>query len=168
MNMKRILGPALLSTLLLLPLSASAQLTGHSAPAAAPAAPTAVSTIAVEQAPLRSRASAFGRPITSLPFGSSVSILAPSTIWVQVRTDDGTEGYLHNSALASARSPVRLGGAGLIGNNGSVGGVVLAGKGLGGEVALEDRALPYNQVDALEGRRMTDDRLQNFLSQGGL
>lgn len=126
-------------------------------------------SVQVRSGQVRATASFLGRIVADLPYGTRVEIVQPSKPWMQVRTAAGQAGWMHESALSSARLQLKA-GAGDAQAGTSASEVSLAAKGFTQQVEKEYRsknpALDFAWVDRMEAFRVTAPESEAFLAAG--
>ncbi len=108
----------------------------------------------------------YAQPITTVPFGTEVSVLAAQGAWYQVQIPGGSQGWLHSTSLTGA-----------VLSRGSAGGeqdpdmIMLAGRGFNADVEAsyaQGKALRFDLVDRMEQIRTLPEAVGAFLAAGGL
>lgn len=136
--------------------------------AAAAPAPQRMS-VQVRSGQVRATASFLGRVVADLPYGTQVEVVQPSKPWMQVRTTAGQSGWMHESALTSARLQLQA-GAGDAQAGTSASEVSLAAKGFTQQIEREYRSqnptLNFAWVDRMEAFRVTPSEAGEFLAAG--
>ena len=126
-------------------------------------------SIQVDSAQLRGRPSFVGPVAAELSYGDLVDVLDESRGWMQVRTSEGTTGWIQGSALTDKK--IRLSSGGNVSSGASSDEVALAGKGFNAEVEQEYKSetdLDFTWVDEMEGWEVSTDELVIFLEEGEL
>lgn len=137
---------------------------------AASAAPAEVS-VQVREAALRDAPSFLGMPAAQVTYGERLEVTERRPPWVRVRAADGRAGWLHESALTSAKLALAAGdrnvGAAASGDE-----LALAGKGFSRQVEdafrAENRDIDFTWVDRMEAWRVPPREVQGFLAEGGV
>ncbi len=136
---------------------------------AATAAPPQHMSVQVRSGQVRATASFLGKVVVDLPYGTQVEIVQPSKPWMQVRTAAGQAGWMHESALTSARLQLKA-GAGDAQAGTSASEVSLAAKGFTQQIEREYRSknptLDFAWVDRMEAFRVPASEAEAFLAAG--
>ena len=141
--------------------------------AAALAAPAGADEMSVQlrTAQLRATASALGRPLGDIPYGTRVTILQTGKPWLQVRTPEGLTGWMHESALTPKKLEMTAGTTAARSGT-SANEVSLAAKGFTKEIESKYRsdnpAISFAWVDRMEAIKVTPEQSAAFLAQGGV
>lgn len=137
--------------------------------ASALGAPPKNLTVQVRAGQVRATASFLGKVVAELPYGTQVSVVAPSKPWTQVRAPDGVTGWMHESALTASRLELK-GGTDDAQAGTSAREVSLAAKGFTQQIESEYRAqnpaVDYVWVDKMESFRVSPAEAQAFLAAG--
>ena len=135
----------------------------------AAAAPPQQMSVQVRSGQVRASASFLGRVVVDLPYGTRVEIVQPSKPWMQVRTAAGQTGWMHESALTSARLQLKA-GAENAQAGASASEVSLAAKGFTQQIEKEYRSknptVDFAWVDRMEAVRVTAAESEAFLAAG--
>jgi uncharacterized protein YgiM (DUF1202 family) len=114
---------------------------------------------------IKDSAKNFAADTGTLNYGQEISVLQVSGKWVQVRSKSGLSGWVASSGLTSKRITGTSGSA-------TASEIALAGKGFSEEIEdaykAEATDLDYLDVDNIEGLRVDEDALYDFLVQGSL
>lgn len=142
---------------------------GLAAPGLA-AAPTSMQ-VQVEQTPMRESPSFLGRVVATVTYGDSLPVIQSARGWIQVRTPDGTVGWLHESALTAKKVTLKS-GAGSVQTTADTREVALAGKGFSESVEkqyqAENQILDFTWLDRMDSFAVPEQAKIDFLKQGGL
>lgn len=130
--------------------------------------------IEVRSSQIRLEPKHWARTVRQVAYGDSVLELSREQAWIKVKSEDGSEGYLHSSAVTTRAvilaSTGNLAGAQSSGSDSTD--VVLAGKGFSSDVekllATSRSQLNFAEVDALERLQVSDAALERFLAGGEL
>ena len=128
-------------------------------------------SVQVRDGQLRNRASFLGAVTATVAYGDRVTVSQTQAGWCEVATADGTQGWIHESALtpkkvvlASGTTDARTGASGEE--------VALAGKGFSKEVEAEykkqNKEIDYTWVDWMGKQKVPGEQLVQFLKQGDL
>ena len=146
-----------LSTLLLLPLTASAQ-------------ENKSRSVQVKQTSLRSSPQHWAPTLVKLKYGDQIEELGRTAGWVEAMLQDGKRGYIHSSAITERTIVIKAGNKDLKDVDQS--NIVLAGKGFNQEIEgrykENDEDLDYTAVDALEQFSIPAQSFLAFLQEGQL
>lgn len=108
----------------------------------------------------------YAQPITTVPFGTEVSVIGAQGAWFQVEIPSGEEGWLHSTSLTGA-----------VLSRGSSGGeqdpdmIMLAGRGFNADVEAtyaQGKSLRFDLVDRMEQIKTSPQTVGSFLASGGL
>lgn len=108
----------------------------------------------------------YAQPITTVAFGTEVSVIGEEGAWFEVEIPGGTEGWLHSTSLTGA-----------VLSRGSAGGeqdpdmIMLAGRGFNADVEesyAEGKGLRFDLVDRMEQIKTSPQAVGGFLEAGGL
>ena len=130
--------------------------------------------VQVKEARLRSRPHFLGSLVAdaALSYGDEVTVLETKGAWVKVKCKDGSEGWLHSSALTERKIKRTTGGP-AVGVKSSGEELALAAKGFNKQVEKEfrrtNRKVNFARVDRMEKEfNFTIDELREFLIAGGV
>jgi hypothetical protein len=127
--------------------------------------------VQINEGRLREKPQHWARAVADLHYGDTLETLSADAGWLRVRNASGVEGFVHESAVTQRRV-VLTAGAATAPVQIAESDVVLAGKGFSGEVeesfARGDSGLDYAAVDALAKRSVSDERVAQFIKDGGL
>ncbi len=126
-------------------------------------------SVQVKQSHIRKSASFLAPVLGVLAYGDRVSVVGDDTMdWIEVKVDAGN-GYVHSSAL-TAKEVILNPGAQDVEKAASSDEIALAGKGFNDQVEGEFRAknpnLNFAAVDRMEGYKVSENQMRNFLIQG--
>ncbi len=128
-------------------------------------------SVQVRDGQLRSRASFLGTVTGTVAYGDRVTVNQVQAGWCEVATATGATGWIHESALTPKRVELSS-GAGDARTGASGEEVALAGKGFSKEVEAEykkqNKDIDYTWVDWMGKQTVANDRLVQFLKEGGL
>lgn len=108
----------------------------------------------------------YAQPITTVPFGTEVTVTGVQGAWFQVEIPSGVEGWLHSTSLTGA-----------VLSQGSSGGeqdpdmIMLAGRGFNADVEAtyaQGKSLRFDLVDIMEQIKTSPQSVGLFLAAGGL
>jgi hypothetical protein len=108
----------------------------------------------------------YAQPITTVPFGTEVSVIGAQGAWFQVEIPSGEEGWLHSTSLTGA-----------VLSHGSSGGeqdpdmIMLAGRGFNTDVEAsyaQGKGLRFDLVDRMEQIKTSPQSVGTFLAAGWL
>lgn len=138
---------------------------------AAPLAGTNEVFVQIQSAKLRSEPKFWGPGRADLKYGDRLERLKEEAAWINARTTNGVQGYVHNSVV-TARKVVLSQGSFAVDPSANGSDVVMAGKGFSKEVELglrsREPALDYGMVDELERITVNSDQIARFIHNGGL
>jgi len=123
-------------------------------------------TVQVQEAQLRSAASATSSLVAKLPYGTQVSVLEQKGDWYSVQSGNVT-GWLHSTAFAAARPAQMTAGKGFASANVSEREVSMAGKGMDQETArayASTHPEGYAAVEAMLRISFAPGELEAFLA----
>lgn len=128
-------------------------------------------SVQVRDGQLRARASFLGAVTGTVAYGDRVTVNQVQAGWCEVATATGATGWIHESALTPKRVELSS-GAGDARTGASGEEVALAGKGFSKEVEAEykkqNKDIDYTWVDWMGKQTVANDRLVQFLKEGGL
>lgn len=128
-------------------------------------------SVQVRDGQLRNRASFLGTVTGTVAYGDRVTVNQSQAGWCEVATVSGATGWIHESALTPKRVELSS-GAGDARTGASGEEVALAGKGFSKEVEAEykkqNKDIDYTWVDWMGKQTVANDRLVQFLKEGGL
>ncbi len=132
-------------------------------------------TVLTARASLRAGPTFGARLAGTVVRGARVTRIEERGGWLRVRAEDGTEGWLHRSAVTAQRYEVRTEGRRDPGTGATVDEVALAAKGFSPEIERADRSsaqdADYNAVDRIEAwvaLAVSDEEVQAFMREGEL
>ncbi|MCO6429586.1 MAG: SH3 domain-containing protein [Deltaproteobacteria bacterium] len=120
-------------------------------------------------AKVRSQPAHWAPALKDLSYGDKIVERNRSGGWLKVLLPDGSEGYLHESAV-TLKVVVLKASVGLVGDV-AASDIVLAGKGFSGEVEANyasDKSLNYEEVNRVEQYELPPTQIADFLREGGL
>ncbi|MFH0844834.1 MAG: SH3 domain-containing protein [Pseudomonadota bacterium] len=126
-------------------------------------------SVQIKEGQIRNRASFLGQVKAQVIYGDQVDVLGEQGDWVQVRSSDGKDGWLHRSALSEKKIILRAGQTDArVAATGEE--ATLAGKGFNEEVEKEYRTrnpgLNYAWVDRMERIEVGQEEKLAFLNEG--
>ncbi|MEZ4386433.1 MAG: SH3 domain-containing protein [Candidatus Krumholzibacteriia bacterium] len=123
----------------------------------------------VRQASLRSRPSYLSAATVEVAYGARLTVLETRGAWRKLRTADGAEGWLHESALTEKRVQLSA-GQGDVQTGADTDELALAGKGFNEEVEkafqADNRQIDYTWVDRMASWTVTPEEAVAFLAAG--
>lgn len=126
--------------------------------------------VQVQAGQVRSTPSFLGRVVATAGYGQSVEIVSSQSPWHQVRTEDGRNGWMHESALTAKRVSMQSGGA--VGTGASGNEMALAGKGFNKDVEAQFKAthgeVDFSWVDRMTTMKVAEADIERFVKGGGL
>jgi SH3-like domain-containing protein len=138
---------------------------------AAVAAAAKPMSIQVQSVPLRATPSFLGRAVATAAYADRVEVLADQNGWMQVRTPQGTTGWVHESAL-SRKELVLKAGADDVSRTASGEELALAGKGFNSQVEADFKSrnqdVDFTWIDRMGQMVIKDTEMLSFLKEGGL
>ncbi|MFO7627323.1 MAG: SH3 domain-containing protein [Candidatus Fermentibacteraceae bacterium] len=108
----------------------------------------------------------YAQPITTVPFGTEVTVTGSQGAWFKVEIPSGEEGWLHSTSLTGA-----------VLSHGSSGGeqdpdmIMLAGRGFNADVEAtyaQGKSLRFDLVDRMEQIKTSPQSVGSFLAAGWL
>ncbi len=127
--------------------------------------------VQVQTGQVRKTPSYLGQVVTTLPYGQTVETLGTQEAWQQVRTADGTTGWMHSSALTTKRITAKTGGV-PVATGASGDELALAGKGFNADVETQFKAdhtdIDFSWVDKMATMNATTEQITKFVKTGGL
>lgn len=128
-------------------------------------------SIQVKTGQVRSTPSFLGPVVQLVSYGDQVSILQRQAGWVEVKTNQGQQGWIHQSAL-SDKKIVLQGGQGDARVDASGKEITLAGKGFNPDTEKDFKSkhteADFASVDRMEKVKLTPAQIQSFLQSGSL
>jgi uncharacterized protein YgiM (DUF1202 family) len=138
------------------------------APAAATWSDTAMMSVQVKEAQLRSTPSFLGPVVGPVIYGERVETIQKQGDWIDVKSPKNLRGWIHQSALTTKQ--VMLSAGGQAGSGASDKEVALAGKGFNADVEAQYRRdnarIDFTWVDRMEAMEVTREQMISFLDQG--
>ncbi|MEZ4753524.1 MAG: hypothetical protein R3A13_04335 [Bdellovibrionota bacterium] len=126
--------------------------------------------VEVKKTKLREKPLHWAKSNGDLIYGDKLKQISFSNPWYQVKTEAGTTGFLHTSAVT--KKIIKFKGAGQVDSTVSESDIVLAGKGFNKDIEQkfsgESPGLNYQAVDQLEKKVVSPLELDNFLRKGEL
>lgn len=126
-------------------------------------------SVQVRDAKLRARASYLGPATGNVAYGDQLTVLESRGPWRRLRADDGTTGWLHESALTTKKIKLAAGAedAAIAADQDEL---ALAGKGFSEEVEQafkdENGDVDYTWVDRMANWTVTPEEAVAFLEAG--
>lgn len=125
-------------------------------------------SVQVRQTKLRGRPSYLGPATTEVTYGTRLTVLEARGPWRKLRTPDGAEGWLHESALTEKK--LQLAAGDNVDTAADSDELALAGKGFNEEVEnafKEGHAdIDYTWVDRMAGWTVSPEEAARFLAAG--
>lgn len=128
-----------------------------------------VMSVSVRDGQVRDTPSFLGKIVGKAPYGQSVEVGAEQGDWLRVTVPGGVSGWMHRSALTTAKLALSGGATAAGGVSGKE--MALAGKGFSASVEADYRRShggDYAAIDAMEHIAYGSARLLAFLRQGGV
>jgi uncharacterized protein YgiM (DUF1202 family) len=126
--------------------------------------------VQVQAGQVRSTPSYLGGVVATVGYGQPVEVVATQGAWHQVRTTDGKDGWMHESALTAKRVSMQSGGAVQTGASGDE--MALAGKGFNKDVEAKFKAehadADFTWVDRMATLKASASEIGRFVADGGL
>jgi hypothetical protein len=127
-------------------------------------------SVQVQDGQVRKTPSFLGAVVVKLPYGTAVDAQPAQNGWVQVKTTDGQQGWIHESALTTKKIVLASGGATTA--QASSDELALAGKGFNSDVEKQFKKqnpnLNFIAVDHMLKIKMTPREMQKFLDDGNV
>ncbi|RJR41155.1 MAG: SH3 domain-containing protein [Desulfobacteraceae bacterium] len=128
-------------------------------------------SVQVRSSQLRLSPSFLARVVELVSYGDRVSMLQRQAGWAEVRTINGRQGWIHESALSDKKIVLNPGkAAARVDASGKE--ITLAGKGFNPETEREFRSrhaeADFASVDRMEAIKLTPAQIQSFLKSGSL
>jgi len=113
----------------------------------------------------------YASSLATVPAGASLEKIGEKDGWIQVKTADGTTGWIHSSAIATKKFELTAMDKNMKTQT-SANEVALAGKGFNKQVETDYRArhgeVSYAAVDLMERFKVTPAAVEEFLRKGRL
>jgi hypothetical protein len=126
-------------------------------------------SVQVREASLRARPSYLGPATGEVGYGTRLTVLESRGPWRKLLADDGTEGWLHESALTTKKIKLAA-GDGDVAAGADTDELALAGKGFNEDVErafkTENRDADYTWVDRMATWTVTPEEALAFLAAG--
>ena len=126
-------------------------------------------SVQVQNAQLRADASYLGKLVTSVPYGTRVTILQSRGDWRQVQEPGGQSGWVHLSALSKKNIAMKS-GAQDVATTASGDELALAGKGFNSDVEADfknkNKQIDFTWIDRMEKIKVSMDEIHQFLTEG--
>lgn len=126
-------------------------------------------SVQVQNAQLRADASYLGKLVTSVPYGTRVTILQSRGDWRQVQEPGGKSGWVHLSALSKKNIAMKA-GAQDVATTASGDELALAGKGFNSDVEADfknkNKQIDFTWIDRMEKIKVSMDEINQFLAEG--
>jgi len=126
-------------------------------------------SVQVQNGQLRAAPSFLGSVLVVAPYGASVAVVGQQGDWIRVRTDQGQEGWMHQSSLTRKRIVMSAGGA-TAQTGASSEELALAGKGFNADVEQQFKRqnpnLNFAAVNRMEQIKVTPAEMRAFLQAG--
>lgn len=107
-----------------------------------------------------------------LHYGDKLAKLSQNGAWLKVKTNQGQEGFVHQTAITSRKVVLKLGQAEDPDISADASDLVLAGKGFSKEVeenySAKDSSLDFKSVNQLEQIKISEKEVSDFLVAGKL
>lgn len=130
-----------------------------------------IMSVQIESSQIRSTPSFLGVIVAPVKYGDRVTVLREQNGWIEVSLPDGSQGWIHGSAL-TRKKIVLSAGASDSPTGASADELALAGKGFNSDVEAEFRAqnkdLDFAWVDRMEKIIIDLKTIQRFLEEGKL
>ena len=128
-------------------------------------------SVQVRESAVRATPSFLGQVVTSLSYGTKVTVVEKTAAWVKVSTAEGVSGWMSQSALTPKRI-VMTAGQGEVETGASSEDLALAGKGFNSDVEAQFKSrnseINFSAVDRMEKRSVSKDEMIRFLREGGV
>jgi hypothetical protein len=127
--------------------------------------------VQVRTVQIRATPSFLGRVLAPLGYADRVQILETANAWLRVAGPGGQSGWVHASALT--KRTIALSAGSRDAQTGASGDeLALASKGFNSDVEADfkarNRNIDFTWVNRMEKSRLSPERLQAFLKEGGL
>lgn len=128
-------------------------------------------SVQIRDGRLRARPSFLGKITGPVAYGDRVAVAARRGAWWRVATQDGREGWLHQSALTSKTIQLKAGTRD-VRTGATEDELALAGKGFNSQVEAAYRrrhpGLDYTRLDRMAADRVSPEQMTAFLIEGEL
>ncbi|MBX7144033.1 MAG: SH3 domain-containing protein [Oligoflexia bacterium] len=108
--------------------------------------------------------------VAQVSYGEALEEISTSSGWALIKLGNGTQGYVHLSALTPRT--ILLSGAKAPAVEADASSIVLAGKGFNKDIEKQyfgrENSLNYSAVDSMEQRVVASSELYKFLTEGKL
>ena len=126
--------------------------------------------VEVKQAKVRVKPLHWSKASSDVSYGDKLEQLDFQNPWYKVKSAQGATGYIHSTAVT--KKAIQFKGAGPVDAGVAESDIVLAGKGFNKEIEAEYSGdspdLNYEEVNKLEARNISADRLSKFIIEGQL
>jgi len=127
--------------------------------------------VQVQNGQIRATPSYLGAVVLAAPYGTSVAVVSQQGDWIRVRTDQGQEGWMHQSALTTKRIAMSAGGA-TAQTGASSEELALAGKGFNSDVEKQFKSqnpnLNFAAVVRMLQIKVPPAEMRTFLQAGAV
>lgn len=129
-----------------------------------------VMSVQVKQVQLRATPSFLGTIVGPVNYGDQVEALQQQGEWVNVKSRNSVQGWVHQSALTRKQVALGAGGQAQAGASGQE--IALAGKGFNSDVEARYRTThsraDYASVDRMEAMKVSREEMISFLTDGNV